>query len=77
MNFVRFSSNVFFEELVLSNLIASPLIIIFNAWWMTRGEVCVLEGLGRLVVSDYVQDGVLCESFSFEHCGVEESGFVL
>ena len=45
---------------------------VFDAWWVARSEVCVLESLGRLVVSVDVQDGVLCECFPFEHCGVEE-----
>lgn len=48
---------------------------VFDAWWVARSEVCVLEGFGRLVVSVDVQDGVLCESFPFEHCGVEETVF--
>ena len=40
----------FFEELVLSNLIASLLMKrIFYAWWVERGEVRKLEGLGWLV----------------------------
>ena len=36
---------------------------IFNAWWVARCEVCVLEGLCRLVLGVDVQDGVSCESF--------------
>ena len=31
----------------------------FNAWWVARGEVRKLEGLGR-------------ESLSSKHCGIEE-----
>ena len=50
---------------------------IFYAWWVARGEVRELEGLGRLVVSFDVQDGIFCESFPFEHCGIEESDLVL
>lgn len=50
---------------------------IFNAWWVARGEMRKLDGLGRLVIGFDVQDGISCESFSLKHCGIEESDLVL
>ena len=33
---------------------------IFYAWWVARGEVRKLEGLGRLVMGFDVQYGMFC-----------------
>ena len=48
--------NFFSEEFVLRSLIASPLIKPLFAWWVARGIVCILKGLGRLEVSFDVED---------------------
>ena len=78
LNFVRHSSNVVFEEFVLSSRIASPLIKpLFYPWRVARSEMGILKGFGRLVVSFDIQDGFCYESFSFEHNCVKESYFVL
>ena len=53
MNFTRLSSNVVFEELVLSGLIASPLMKPF----LTSGEWHESKDFSRFVVSFDVQDG--------------------
>ena len=68
LNFKRPTSNVFFEELVLGNLIACLYWTIFYAWWMAQGEVCNLESLGLLLMSFDVPERMFCESFPFEHC---------
>ena len=74
MNFTRLSTNVVFEELVLSSLIASPLMKPL----LTSGEWHELKDFSWFVVSFDVQDGfVFSESFSFEHHCVEESNLVL
>ena len=73
MNFTRLSSNVVFEELVLSSLIALPLMKPF----LTLGEWHELKDFSRFVVSFDVQNGFGFESFSFEHHFVEESNLVL
>ena len=72
-NFTRLSSNVVFEELFLSSLIASPLMEPF----LTPGEWHELKGFSRFVVSFDVQNGIVFESLSFEHHCVEESNLVL
>ena len=46
---------------------------IFYAWWVARGEVGKLEGLGRLLMGIDVQNRIFCESFPFKHCGIEEN----
>ena len=66
LNFKRPSSNVLFEDET-----------IFYAWWVARGEVRRLEGLGRLVMGFDVPDGIFCESFPFEHCAIEKSDLVV
>ena len=72
------SSNVFFRRVSSEQSYCFALNeAVFNAWWVTQGEVCALEGFGRVVVSVDVQDGILGESFPFEHCGVKAIGFVL
>ena len=38
---------------------------VFYAWWVARGEVRKLEGLGRLVMGFNEQDGIFSESFLF------------
>ena len=63
----------FLEELVLNNLIASPLMDPY----FTPGGWHEAKDVGWLVVSVDIQDGILCESFPFKHCGVEKSDFVL
>ena len=52
LKFARHSSNVVFEEFVLSNLIASPLIKpFFYPRRVARGKMGILKGFRRLVVS--------------------------
>ena len=53
MNFTRLSSNVVFEELVLSSVIASPLMKPL----LTSGEWHELKDFSRFVLSFDVQDG--------------------
>ena len=53
LNFTRLSSNVVFEELVLSSLIASPLMKPL----LTSGEWHEFKDFSRFVVSFDVQDG--------------------
>ena len=66
LNFKRPSSNVLFEDET-----------IFYAWWVARGEVRRLEGLGRLVMGFDIPNGIFCESFPFEHCAIEKSDLVV
>ena len=73
LNFTKLSSNVAFEELVLSSLIASPLMKPL----LTSGECHELTDFSRFVASFDVQDGFVFESFSFENHCVEESNLVL
>ena len=47
LKFVGHSSNVVFEEFVLSSLIASPI----YPWRVARGKMGILKGFRRLVVS--------------------------
>ena len=58
LNFTRLFSNVVFEELVLSSLIASPLMKSF----LTLGEWDELKDFTRFVVSFDVQNGIVFES---------------
>ena len=39
-------------------------------------EVRKLEGLGLLIMSFDFPDGIFCESFSFEHRGIEKSDLI-
>ena len=71
--FIRLSSNIVFEELVLSSVIASPSMKPL----LTSGEWHELKDFSRFVVSFDVQDGFVFESFSFEHHYVEERNLVL
>ena len=43
---------------------------------MARGEVRNLESLGLPLMSFDVPDGIFCESFPFEHRGIEKSDLV-
>ena len=70
LKFARHSSNVIFEEFVLS--------LAFNeaSFYPRRvalGEVGILKGFSRLIVGFDVQDGFLRESLSFENCCIKES----
>ena len=53
LNLHMASWNFFFEEFVLRSLISSPLIkpLLTASGRVTRGIVCILKGLDRLVVS--------------------------
>ena len=46
------------------------------SWWVARGEVRNLESLGLLPMSFDVPDGIFCESFPFEHRGIEKRDLV-
>ena len=60
LKFARHSSNVVFEEFVLSSLISLPLIkLFFYPWRMARGKMGILKGFRWLVVSLDVQDGLI------------------
>ena len=72
LKFAKHFLNVF-EEFVLSNLIASPLMKpLFTPWRVARGKMCILQGFSRLIVGFDVQDVFLCESPSFENCCFKE-----
>ena len=49
----------------------------FHAWWVARGEICVLKGFSRLVMCSDVKDRFVSESFSFGYDCVEKCYFRL
>ena len=68
LNFKRPPSNFSFEDLVLSNLIASPLMKLYSTPGGWHEAKCVnWKFFGRLVTGFDVQDKIFCESFSFKN----------
>ena len=78
LKFARYSSNVVFEEFILSSLIASPFIKpLFTSRRVARGKMGILKGFRRFVASFDVQDRFFYESLSLENHCIKESYFIL